>query len=144
MLGVEQRIERLVFTHKLLDRFVVFHHAHVHGVGGNEAIERGDDREQHVRIFSNAECDYRVVVCFLSGLSEEHDPACIASTHNVGMIAMDVDRSRDGAVRVSHDDRATHTGSDVEFLPHVGQTLRAGCGCNTCTCSRSADASRKC
>lgn len=37
MLGVEQRIERLVFAHELLDRFVVFHHAHVHGVGGDEA-----------------------------------------------------------------------------------------------------------
>ena len=127
-------------AHEILHGLVFLKHAALHGMRGGKAVERRDDGQQHIRVLGHLEGDDGVVIGFLGGLGEEHDPTSVTHAHDVGVVAVDVDRSRDRTVGVRHDDGQAHAGSDREFLPHVGQALRARGGCHARASCGRADA----
>ena len=114
---------RLVLADEPGDGLVVEQVDAIDRVRGDEAVEARHGRQQHVGVLGDLESDDRVVVGLLRRLGEQHDPAGIAGAHGVAVVAVDVDRRGQRAVRVGHDDGQAHAGGDVELLPHERETL---------------------
>ena len=71
VLGVEQREQRRALAQELLGRLVVHELGTLHGMRGDEAVERGHDGQLHVFILGGANRDHRVVIGLLGVFGKE-------------------------------------------------------------------------
>ena len=126
MLRVEQGVDRLVRADELPHRLVGQHDQRADGAADDVPVVHVHDRRPHVEVLGDADGLYAVVVCLLVVLTVELDPAAVAATHGVAVVAVDVDRARQRAVDRRHDDRQAVAGGDVEQLPHEGEALGRG------------------
>ena len=135
----EQAVGRLVGAHELRHGGVVHELAALVGVARGEAVERGENRQHDLGVLSNAEGAHRVVVGLLGVLGKHYDPTGVAHAHDVGVVGVDVDGRRDGAVDVGHDDGQAHAGGDGQLLVHERKALRGGRSHGARAGSRRAD-----
>ena len=142
ILGIEQRIERRALAQELLGRLVVHELRTLHGVRGDETVERGHDGQLHVFVLGGANRNHRVVVGLLGVFGKEKQPARIAGAHDVGVVAVDVDGGRNRTVCVCHDDGQAHAGGNRQLFIHVGKALRRGRREGACARLGRADACR--
>ena len=83
--------------------------------------------------------DHGQVVRLLRVLGEQLDDAGVADQHRVRVVAVDVDRPREGAVAERDHDRGAHRRGDVHDLGHQGQSLRRRRGHRARACEGGAD-----
>ncbi len=114
----------MIFPDKLLHGFILFkHHAAAFLVAGEKSVKRHNDR-QFYRFCNFQSADIHIINR-LRRIGEQDNPSGVKGKHNVTMVTLNAQRSRNRPAGNIHHHRETCAGLHRKLFQRIKQPVRA-------------------